>query len=452
LIATGDTIRQPSSARTVLGIKPYVADWIVCFISFEFVSLANAFGTWAILFSLLPWAFAVARQPTTALYGIYRNLPLLALPFLALLSTSWSDFPDGTLRGSIQYMVTVIVAIIAGYCVKPRYLISALFSALALVIVLSVLFGSWASAFFADQYALIGLFGSKNQMGLYAGLLLVVAATVLFDGSQPRPFRVLAFIAMMFGPVVLILALSTGALLVSVIVIALLPVLRFVSRTSPMTRFAIFASGVLILVTGVILSTFVDLAVLLNLVGKDASFTGRTAFWDIAFESISEHPFLGTGYEAFWQAGVPGAERLWGYFGITAKSGLHFHNTYIHIAVDLGVVGLCVLLMTFAAIFVRIFSAFITGLTAERLFAICIFVFLLLRTPVEVDILFQFNIGSMLICLVWVYLTPSRALFLKPSGNANVPPPYYSRPSNRAAVRPQTTLDRSRWAERSEHS
>jgi exopolysaccharide production protein ExoQ len=406
-----DFIRQ-SPARTVLRIRPYVVDWIACFVSFECLALAPAFGTLAILFFLVPWGFVAARRPMTAILGIYKNLPLLAVPLLALLSVGWSDYPDMTLRGSVQFLVTTIVGIMAGYCVKPRHFISALFSALALLIALCLLFGNWVTAFYADQYALIGFFGSKSQMGLFAGLTVVVSAIVLSDRFQPRLFRVLALMAIFLASEALVLALSTGALIVSVIVVALIPLLRFVSRTSPVTRFAIFASGVLILVAGIVLSTFVDVAVLLDFVGKDASFTGRTAFWDIAFNSISERPLLGAGYEAFWQPGVPGAERLWGYWGVTTKSGLHFHNTYIHIAVDLGVVGLCAILITFAAILGRIFASFISGLEVQRVFAICIFVFLLLRTPVEVDVFFQFNIGSVLLCVVWSYLTPLRPLFL----------------------------------------
>jgi exopolysaccharide production protein ExoQ len=372
------------------------------------LALAFSFGTVAILFFLLPWAFVAARQPSTAVLGIYRNLPLLALPFLALLSTSWSDYPDLTLRASIQFIVTTIVGIMAGYCVKPRHLISALFSALALVTLLSVLFGSYQTAFSANQYALVGLFGSKNQMGLYVALLLVVAATVLLDRSQPRPFRVVAFTAVLCGPPILLLALSTSALIVSVVVTALIPLLRFTSRTSPMTRAAIFFSGVFLIVLGIILSLFVDLATFMDFLGKDASLTGRTAFWDTAITSISERPFLGTGYQAFWQPGNTAAERIWYQFHLATKTGLTFHNTYLHIAVDLGLVAICLLLITFAAIFVRILSAFLTVLTIERTFAICIFVFILIRSPVEIDFFFQFWIGSVLICLVWIYLTPSR--------------------------------------------
>jgi hypothetical protein len=49
-------------------------------------------------------------------------------------------------------------------------------------------------------------------------------------------------------------------------------------------------------------------------------------------------------------------------------------------------------------------SATLGQLRPEQLFAVAMFVFFLLRTPVEVDLTYQAQIGSVLFCMAWTYL------------------------------------------------
>ena len=49
-------------------------------------------------------------------------------------------------------------------------------------------------------------------------------------------------------------------------------------------------------------------------------------------------------------------------------------------------------------------------LSSGQLFAITVFMFLLLRTPLEVDLFFQFQIASILLCVIWIYLRPQAKL------------------------------------------
>jgi hypothetical protein len=45
----------------------------------------------------------------------------------------------------------------------------------------------------------------------------------------------------------------------------------------------------------------------------------------------------------------------------------------------------------------------------EQMFAISVFIFLLLRTPIEVDSFFQFDVSTLMTCLIWIYLRPIAA-------------------------------------------
>lgn len=72
--------------------------------------------------------------------------------------------------------------------------------------------------------------------------------------------------------------------------------------------------------------------------GKDLTFSGRTAIWDIVNERIAQHKLLGCGYGAYWVGAVVSSDsyemvrRL--YFYPTEA-----HNGYLDVINDLGMIG-----------------------------------------------------------------------------------------------------------------
>jgi exopolysaccharide production protein ExoQ len=79
-----------------------------------------------------------------------------------------------------------------------------------------------------------------------------------------------------------------------------------------------------------------------SVVGKDATFSGRTPIWNLVKSDIALHPLTGTGYGAFWvgpfdtSPSYEFVKRLYFYPG-------EAHNGYLDIVLDLGYVGLVVL-------------------------------------------------------------------------------------------------------------
>lgn len=89
---------------------------------------------------------------------------------------------------------------------------------------------------------------------------------------------------------------------------------------------------------------------LVSLTGKNLTFSGRTQIWHLIKENIARHPYLGSGFGAYWGAGpVPSSpsyvfvERMWGFWPTEA------HNGYYDMRNALGIVGL---LCLFAYMFV----------------------------------------------------------------------------------------------------
>jgi len=76
-------------------------------------------------------------------------------------------------------------------------------------------------------------------------------------------------------------------------------------------------------------------------VGKDPSFTGRTDLWTAMLISIAHHPFLGTGYGAFWSV-YPPSNYLNHIYSLFIWTPNEAHNGFIDIANEVGIIGLTI--------------------------------------------------------------------------------------------------------------
>jgi exopolysaccharide production protein ExoQ len=381
-------------------------DWLICFTSlsmllFSYSTLFPGGAQIVLVLFMAPWLIVILRQPFHAFLSIIRNWILVLLPLLALLSILWSDYPTVTLRLGSEYLVTTLIGILAACCIQPRFAISALMSALSV--------GIFWSVFVAPNHN-AGIFGSKNYYALCISLLMLTAITVALDKSQPRVFRVIGFAAFALAPPELLFAQSLGALVNTCATLAMFFALRVTSQLHPRIRtlvlLIIFVFGTSVFLLGV---SSINSSDVLGFVGKDATLTGRTQIWQHAFDSIASHPIAGVGYAAFWQVGSWSAEQIWRFMHIPGKTGFHFHDIYLQIAVDLGVIGLSVFIANLLVLILRAIAVICSSLpTEEQWFAINILMLFLLRSPIEVDLFFPFNIPSVLICFVWVYLPPIR--------------------------------------------
>jgi exopolysaccharide production protein ExoQ len=391
------------------------SDWVLCSVSMTALLSSLWAGTHlpggtaaALLLFIVPWIWIVIRNIRAAARAVRSNWPILLFPLFALLSTAWSEVPEWTLRAGLQYLLTVIIGILAGVCVKPQVMLWALVSAGVFVVLAGLFVGE--REYYEGSLILIGLFGSKNYFGLCVALLLLAATVVTFDKSQPAIVRLVAFVTMALTPIVLVFSRSVGALVCALSALLLTAMIALLFRFPPLVRLAALVLVVpLILMAWVVWLNYGSSDSILTSVGKDVTLTGRTWLWQWADMAISEKPVLGVGYEAYWRPNNWGAEEIWLHDQKASKTGYHFHNTILQVTVDLGYVGLVVFLATLTAIAGRIGSRILfSQANAEQIFAIAAFAFLLLRLPLEVDIIWQFQIPTVIVSLIWVYLAPTR--------------------------------------------
>ncbi|TQF26724.1 ligase [Bradyrhizobium sp. UNPF46] len=96
------------------------------------------------------------------------------------------------------------------------------------------------------------------------------------------------------------------------------------------------------------------LGAITRLLPLDPTFTGRSDIWEFALAAVAEKPIIGHGYAAFWddvtaRQTAQGAE--W------ATSAAHSHNSYLDLAVTIGLPGLMLVILVFVLAPLRNFQS-----------------------------------------------------------------------------------------------
>lgn len=97
---------------------------------------------------------------------------------------------------------------------------------------------------------------------------------------------------------------------------------------------------------------------LLEGLGIDATFTGRSEIWAFTLDRISEQPFTGYGFQSFWYSNRQGEEttETW------AILAAHSHNSFLEALLNAGVPGLLMIVVWLLVLPLRdASSAFSTG-------------------------------------------------------------------------------------------
>ena len=84
--------------------------------------------------------------------------------------------------------------------------------------------------------------------------------------------------------------------------------------------------------------------------GRDPTFTNRTRIWQLALEYIDHRPWLGYGYGGFWRADSVDANVFWGALGFKTP---HAHNSWLELALGLGIVGVAIAALAWLAAIYR---------------------------------------------------------------------------------------------------
>jgi exopolysaccharide production protein ExoQ len=135
---------------------------------------------------------------------------------------------------------------------------------------------------------------------------------------------------------------------------------------------------------------------ILQLTGRDMTFTGRSDIWAAVYMAISEHPFRGYGY-AFWGIDSPDRQLIWAYVGDDAA---HSHNSWLDAWLQTGIFGMLAVIFVTVSTFLKALWFCVRSNDESSMILISIITFLLVRSFFEVE--FTDPAPSGLFWLIWV--------------------------------------------------
>lgn len=384
-------------------------DTLISGVALGSLFLLPMLGSVAPLLFLAIGVYLMARRPASTIDALARNWFLLVLPLYATASTLWSAEPALSLRYGIQLTLTFVIAIAIAHRITAYAFLAISFWTSVPIILASALFGGAR----LDGIAL-GVFAAKNAYATAITMFALSALGVLLAPESGRLTRLAGFFGVAATPVLLVSAQSSGAIATLVIAAAAFCLFAAGGWLRPQLRRGYFALiFVLISVAGLLVAAFHEqlLNLLLDLFEKDATITGRTELWEIGSNLIREHPFLGLGYQAFWVQETAGAEELWAYFKILNRGGFHFHNTYISIGVELGLIGAGLTALLLFASLARSVQWAVKAPFAAPAYFVAFATLISARSLVEVDVFYQFSATSVTIVCGLIYANQALAAY-----------------------------------------
>ncbi|MDB5690308.1 MAG: O-antigen polymerase, partial [Sphingomonas bacterium] len=298
-----------------------------------------------------------------------------------------------------------------------------------------------------------GLAGSKNAAGDAAAIGLITATAMLGEACRRRwPGLIAASLGLVLIEVTIIVAArSTGAIVAAGV--GVLAVLGWtVSRILPTpARSLILLTTIAVAIAAATTEQlwagqiFDDM---LSMSGKDATLTGRTYIWGRAQVLISQRPWLGLGYSAFWRVGALEPEAIWRKLLIPSRTGFHFHNSAYDILVPLGYVGLGLFAMIFLIYTAALLLRTMRHADTEGILFASLLLSYLSRAPFESFGGAVFHQSSLLLfgALAWATRPAERGIARSRPAKPEVardgidrsrsgrPPPLPSRPSQPGAL------------------
>ena len=293
----------------------------------------------------------VAWRPLETLRSAVRSPILWLLVGYTFVSMLWSVDPETTQRRAIALLFTTIGAVVVAARWRWPALMEVFASAFAVVVVCS-----YALALALPSYGKMqelfpgawrGVFQEKNTLGdhMTIGFMVFVSAAVL---NPPRRWLWCGFAALALG---LVLFSTSKTSLVTLVIGAGCLGIVWLARRGPAMGVAtvfIAVSGLVALALAIVFAPDAFFAVL----GKDATFTGRTVIWQSVLRLIQQRPWTGFGYGAIWTD-----ESGWGPLAWIIKWSHfrphHAHNSWLETWLALGYGGLAIWLVYFLEIWGR---------------------------------------------------------------------------------------------------
>lgn len=302
----------------------------------------------------------------------WRRLPWFAIGYVvwATASIIWSAWREATALTLLLLVITTLQGLFIGSVLTWREIVRALASALKWVIALSLTFELWVSVFIGgpilpgfivpsepaedpivywsrdnlfDGGRLQGIMGNANLLGPVA-LLAIIVFGIRFAARAPRRTLLIGWIVV--SAFLFVRASSATAFVAAVAVVVVLVtvlLMRRAKRPGERTRYYIAYAVVGI---GGLLAFWFLRGPVFEALGRSADLTGRERIWEDVLARANEHPWIGWGFSTPWITTDPAFD---GWITDHGQTVMQAHNMWIDVYLQLGVIGVFLMVMTYLA-------------------------------------------------------------------------------------------------------
>lgn len=323
--ATG---RRRYDGEGAVGVADYVVISVLLLLLCEpyFVSTRAELVASIVLIPVIGVAVPPRGEGRTRIPGL-----VVAMCLLLVVSSAWSTDTVYTLLLALTYAAFAVTAAM----IAARLPLSDLNHIASLVLLLfsvaCVALAIVAPSVGRDSElhagALQGFFQQKN---LFAYAMLIGLITALCDSRWNSGQKVLAGV---WYAGLIFLADSSTALVVGVCALGTLALLRPVSGSAMWRLWLPYIGLVGCFSAGIMLTNLDQLS---EVLGRDATLTGRTTIWHAVWTNITEHPWTGTGWGTAWRDGDIAGDEIRAYIGGYIS---HAHNGILDVWLQVGVFG-----------------------------------------------------------------------------------------------------------------
>jgi exopolysaccharide production protein ExoQ len=302
------------------------------------------------------------------------------LTIIILFSFLWSDHEKITLLNNREVLQMSFFGLYFAtrYSLKEQIKLIALtfFIGAILSIILALAIPSLGQHGKDHPGAWKGIYDYKNTFGS----MMVLSSLAFFLLPVKKSGELFKWTG--FGLSLLCILLSTSKTSLVVFVLLLSTVL-FYRNFRWQGKITILILDITILISGCVATVMLSnwVAILTGL-GRDPTLTGRTPMWGVMISRLMERPWLGYGRGSFWAPGSQFAREA----GRAISASFvppHGHNGFIDLALDVGLIGLCLFLISFSIAFTRALKRAYATQNPEDIWPLAFLIFLAMNNMTE---------------------------------------------------------------------
>lgn len=303
---------------------------------------------------------------------------ILCVPWAALLaalavaSTLWSIDPLLTVRRAVPFALTGLFGLWFGARFSAERQMRILRLTMACLALATIAFVILAPSLALDHAAghgtdWQGVFTQKNA----CGRIMVLATAVLLFGPRLTLRRSALLGLFLFF---LIMSGSRAAWAIEAALLLVWLTCTVARRSGPRIRLLIAITAPLFLAAAAVLGLRFFTQIM-HLLDREPTLSGRTAIWTEVLHAIAQRPLFGYGFAAFWH-GMRGPS-------LQIDAAVHFvvehaHNGFLEIALELGLAGLALFLISWILAWCRLWPLWRAGRLSRVAFPLALLVLILL--------------------------------------------------------------------------